>query len=237
MKTRLFAILIILSFALATMLPVIASAKTDDTKLTVIELKVYDGKPDGTPGGGKPGGGGNTDNSLTNDDYSLLRYHWYTTANYYVNPSNSYGFSANDVTNVVQTSTGTWDAETSGSVFSYEGITALAAGSGDGTNVVSWGSYQAGVIAVTFIWSQGSQIVETDLMLNTNYGWSLSGESNKMDAQNILTHEFGHWAGLNDLYKKPDSWLTMYGYSNYGVTFQRTLGLGDILGLQAVYGQ
>lgn len=72
--------------------------------------------------------------------------------------------------------------------------------------------------------------------MNTYYGWSLSGEAGKMDVQNIMTHEFGHWCGLDDLYNDADYWLTMYGYSNYGITYQRTLGLGDINGLKAVYG-
>jgi hypothetical protein len=57
-----------------------------------------------------------------------------------------------------------------------------------------------------------------------------------MDVQNIVTHEFGHWAGLADLYNSADSLLTMYGYSGYGVTYQRDLGLGDRMGVQAVYG-
>jgi len=51
-----------------------------------------------------------------------------------------------------------------------------------------------------------------------------------------MTHEFGHWCGLADLYNDVDYWLTMYGYGDYGLTYARTLGLGDINGLHAVYG-
>jgi len=72
--------------------------------------------------------------------------------------------------------------------------------------------------------------------MNTYYSWSVSGEAGKMDVQNIMTHEFGHWTGLADLYNDADYWLTMYGYGNFGETYKRTLGLGDILGLQKVYG-
>ena len=236
MKTRILALFIIALLTVASALPLLVSAKPDQAQLTILEIKAY-GKPDGKPGG-KPGG--NTippeDNGLENPDYSLLRFHWYTTAEYWINTDNNYGFTVSQIVNVVQTSANTWDSETYADVFSYGGTTSRSAGTRDYYNVVSWGSYQAGVIAVTFIWSAGRRIVETDLRMNTYYAWSLDGEAGKMDVQNILTHEFGHWAGLNDRYKKADYWLTMYGYSDFGITYQQTLGLGDIKGLQAFYG-
>ncbi|MGB9728069.1 MAG: hypothetical protein ACPLZF_06635 [Nitrososphaeria archaeon] len=177
-----------------------------------------------------------TDDSMSNPDYKLLPYHWYTTAKYYVNPSNKYGFSALDVINVIKASAEAWDSQTSFQVFLYMGTTSRSAGRYDGYNVISWGPYRAGVIAVTYIWQVGGRIVETDTRLNTYYKWSLKGEAGKMDVQNIMTHEFGHWCGLDDLYDDKDYWLTMYGYADFGEIYKRTLGLGDILGLQAVYG-
>jgi hypothetical protein len=187
-----------------------------------------------------------TDNSMSNPDYKLLPFHWYTTAEYWINPTNEYGFSEDAVVANITTSANTWDKETSYEVFSYKGTTTIAAGTKDGYNVVSWGTYsQANAIAVTFIWYTymrvgwrlRAAIVETDTLLNVDFAWSLSGESGKMDVQNIMTHEFGHWCGLDDLYRDRDYWLTMYGYANYGEMYKRTLGLGDILGLQKVYGQ
>jgi len=177
-----------------------------------------------------------TDDSMTNSYYELLGYKWYATISYYINPSNKYGFSTTNVVNTITTSANTWDAQTSYAVFSYKGTTTRAAGKRDGYNVVAWGSYQVGAIAVTYIWTSGTQIIETDCRMNTRYKWSLTGESSKMDVQNIMTHEFGHWCGLKDLYQDKDYWLTMYGYANYGETYKRTLGLGDINGLRSVYG-
>jgi hypothetical protein len=177
-----------------------------------------------------------TDDSMTNPHYLLLDWHWYTTINYYINTKNSYGFSATAVMNTITTSANTWDKETAFTVFSYKGTTTRTAGKRDGYNVVAWGRYSAGVIAVTYLWSSGSKLIETDCRMNTYYSWSLTGQSGKMDVQNIMTHEFGHWVGLDDLYNDSDYWLTMYGYSNYGITYQRTLGLGDINGLEAFYG-
>jgi len=176
------------------------------------------------------------DDSSTNPHYKLLSFHWYVTAKYWINPSNKYGFSASEVVTAITASANAWDAETAAAVFSCQETISKSAGKRDSYNVVAWGPYRAGVIAVTYIWYSGSQILETDIKLNTFYKWSLSGESGKMDIQNIVTHEFGHWAGLADLYDKVDYWLTMYGYSDYGETYKRTLGLGDINGLEAWYG-
>lgn len=176
------------------------------------------------------------DDSETNPHYKLLRYEWSNTADYYINPSNRYGFTISAVESDIKASADEWDDETSFDVFSYAGTTSMSAGRRDYRNVVSWGSYRSGVIAVTYIWYRGAQILETDTRMNTYYRWSLSGEAGKMDVQNIMTHEFGHWAGLADLYNSGDRWLTMYGYASYGETYKQTLGWGDIKGLLAVYG-
>jgi len=177
-----------------------------------------------------------TDDSMINPDYGLLPFHWYTTINYWINSKNKYGFSSSAVVSTITASANTWDAQTSFQVFNYKGTTSKNAGRRDGYNVISWGAYQAGAIAVTYIWYSGAKIIETDCRMNTYYKWSLSGSAGKMDVQNIMTHEFGHWCGLADLYNDADYWLTMYGYGNYGETYKRTLGLGDINGLVAVYG-
>jgi hypothetical protein len=234
MKTRILALVIITLLAFASALPLLVSAKQDEVQLTILELKA-NGKPGGTPGGG------NTipaeDNSLTNPDYSLLRFHWFITANYWVNPAGAAPLAPGSIVTAVQTSTNTWNSKTEFTVFSYQGTTSDSALVKDGKNVVDWGPINNyGIIAVTYIWSVGKQIVETDLRMNTHYHWSLTGESGKMDVQNILTHEFGLWSGLNDLYKNPDYWLTMYGYADYGQTWKQDLGQGDINGLQAFYG-
>jgi len=179
-----------------------------------------------------------SDDSMTNENYKLLPFSWnYTTAEYWINPKNKYGFSVSAVVTAITTSADTWDKETGATVFSYKGTIGKVAGTRDNYNVVAWGGYQFGVIAVTYIWYTGHKIVETDTRMNTWFRWSLTGEAGKMDVQNIMTHEFGHWCGLNDLYNDMDYWLTMYGYANYGETYKQTLGLGDILGLQAVYGK
>jgi hypothetical protein len=176
------------------------------------------------------------DDSMSNSYYELLGFQWNITINYWINSKNKYGFSASAAVATIRASAETWDAETGFQVFSFKGTTTRSAGRRDGYNVVSWETYNRGAIAVTYIWYIGSKIIETDCRMNTYYKWSLSGSVGKMDVKNIMTHEFGHWCGLADLYNDVDYWLTMYGYGGYGETYKRTLGLGDIMGLQAVYG-
>ena len=177
-----------------------------------------------------------SDDGSTNPHYQLLSYTRNTAANYWINTANKYGFTSTAVVSVIRASANAWDAATSKQVFSYQSTTTRASGKYDGYNVVSFGSYNARAIAVTYIWASGSRIVETDMRLNTHFKWSLSGEAGKMNVQNIATHEFGHWFGLADLYNDVDAYLTMYGYGAYGETYKQTLGLGDINGVIAVYG-
>jgi len=176
------------------------------------------------------------DNSMLNPHYALLSYHWPTTIDYYVNPTNGYGLSRTNIINTITASANAWDQRTSFNVFSYKGTTSRTAGRRDGYNTISWGIYYADAIAVTYIWYSDNNIVETDCRMNTYYAWSLSGGSGRMDVQSIMTHEFGHWCGLKDLYDNAYYWLTMYAYADYGQTWRRSLGIGDINGLRRVYG-
>jgi len=223
------AMLAIMLLSFVSMLPLLAWAKEEPVYLMVVEWE----RPHRVIVYAKPP----TDDSMTNPHYKLLNFHWYTTAKYWINTRNNFGFSASAVVSTITTSAGTWDIETAAAVFSYQGTTTRSAGTRDNYNVVAWGYYwRTGVIAVTYIWYSGSQILETDCRMNNLFKWSLTGEAGKMDVQNIMTHEFGHWAGLADLYGDVDYWLTMYGYAGYGETYKRTLGLGDINGLEAWYG-
>lgn len=240
MKTKIMAILSITLMVLAFAMPMLAEAKDNGPyRLVIMELRENQNasnKPTPPP---PP-----TDLGMSTTTYALTGYIYtgyaengLATANYVINPNNKYRFTVSAVEQAITTSAETWDSKTNAAVFTYEGTTIRTAGVQDGVNVIDFGLYQNGVIAVTMFWVDADgHMGEIDMRMNTMYRWSLNGASRTMDVQNIVTHEFGHWVGLNDLYNSPDSWLTMYGYSNYGVTYQRTLGQGDINGIQAVYG-
>lgn len=65
--------------------------------------------------------------------------------------------------------------------------------------------------------------------------WNDGAAQGKFDLQSTITHEIGHWMFLNDIYRDGEAKLTMYGYTLENTTDQRTLGKGDIHGLNIIY--
>ena len=178
------------------------------------------------------------DDSSINSHYSGLGYSFSSRpTTYYINPSNSKGFDSNALIAQITFAANAWEASTSACVFSYVDKTTTAPGSRDGKNIIGFGTVSGSAAAATYIWHFWYHTWEADTILNKDLDWSLTGESGKFDVRNVMTHEFGHWCGLADLYTDVDYWLTMYGIGSAGETFRRTLGLGDKLGLQAVYGK
>jgi hypothetical protein len=123
-------------------------------------------------------------------------------------------------------------------------------------NTVSWASFDAlelpeDAVAVNVVWfwvmvSPGGvtrrvlDLAEFHIINNSDLLWAVNApdiKGDQFDVQNVITHEFGHSLFLDDLYMPPASELTMLGYTAIGETKKRNLGLGDILGLQALYGE
>jgi len=187
--------------------------------------------------------------SKTPTCYKLLNAKWKSLpVNYVVNPSGS-GLNDTDVLNSIVASTTEWDSHTSTTLFGTASIDYNAdwdSDSPDGRNEYSFGNYSdPNVIAVTVVWSgipiggKGRQIIEYDVMFDTDYKWQTypyNTTTQYMDLQNIATHETGHGIGLDDVYDAACSEVTMYGYSYYGEINKRTLEQPDITGLQKLYG-
>lgn len=175
----------------------------------------------------------------TQDDFRLIAngVKWDDTISYEVNPENS-GLSEAAVLGALEAGSEAWDDESSSDLFAPPVPTESNSIGRDETNRVVWSALNPGVIAVTHLWywPPTKEIVEFDLEFNTYYQWSTDGDSNSMDLQNMATHEFGH-NGLSDLRPPKDQELTMYAYSSLGETKKRSLGTGDILGIQKLYGE
>ena len=133
----------------------------------------------------------------------------------------------------------------------YSGITEVNEVAPDGINLIriaDEGEIPDYQLARCYLWTNiEGEIFDADISLNPHYIWGVSGNSYECDIQNILTHEFGHFIGLGDIYE-PDEGLyiscmggdnqenTMYGYSGRGEIKKRTLSLGDLVGIQSLYG-
>jgi predicted Zn-dependent protease len=173
--------------------------------------------------------------------YKLLGVTWKKfPVNYSINAASS-GLDHVAVDNSIKKAAQTWDDQTPKSLLLFVGETAIGKmDSVDNHNTVFWGPISdSRVIAVTTIWytRYTKEIVDADIQMNSNLHWSTTGLATAYDVQDIATHEMGHVCGLGDLYNSPASELTMYGYSSMNETKKDTLGSGDILGLQKMYGK
>lgn len=121
--------------------------------------------------------------------------------------------------------------------------TSLARARLDNVHVLAWARLRSTTLGITYIWYQlaDGKAVEVDTLMNNRYKWSWSNSStcadaNSYDAQDIMTHELGHWLGLDDEY---DASLyqhaTLFGYGALGEVKKNTLTTGDITGVSNIY--
>jgi hypothetical protein len=139
----------------------------------------------------------------------------------------------------------TWTAADPDKVFVEGAPTTVKSSKYDGVNAMVWGNIPyANAIAVTRVWyyTSSGDLAEADTVFNKRLPWvandqllgDCGGNPSAYDLQNIATHEFGHIVGLGDLYGDAEKDLTMYGYGTLGELKKSTLGLGDLLGVNAV---
>lgn len=123
--------------------------------------------------------------------------------------------------------------------FSYQGRTTTTSfGVNDFKNVVSWRESNwpdsKWALAVTSVLgSQYSGIIDADMIFNgVHFSWSTTGSKSRMDLQSVVTHEAGHFLGLDH---SSTYAATMYASTGSGETQQRDLHSDDIAGVCALY--
>jgi hypothetical protein len=198
------------------------------------------------------GGGGSEDPpSSTESCYGLLAKgaKWKVQEDYLVDPSNVEELDAQTIRDIMAAGLQTWEDAAGQDIVLDEDASGTVdrdlIGDLNGRNEVMFADIaEENVIAVTIVWGiwggnpNWREIVESDQVYNDNpaeFSWSLSGEADKMDLLNIVTHEHGHWLGLADLYDAACSDATMYGYGTEGETKKRDLLDGDIAGINKLY--
>ena len=114
----------------------------------------------------------------------------------------------------------------------------------DGRSVVCWRNFTgpyAALPAVAYIWDNGHDIVEADIVLNTGRAWGIGAELqpgeqrtlNNMlfDLQSVVTHEVGHVLGLADRDDAASEGSTMHEGLRMRELRAQTLSQGDLNGL------
>ena len=198
------------------------------------------------------------------DDFSVYKLFrggvkWSVTpVKYYVNLTNA----PEDTLDAIKASADEWNNYTSADLFKYMDLTEIIFNEPEDLevfyeeNTVSWASFEnlglpEDAVAVNVVWfwvmvSPGGVIgrvlnlAEFHIINNSDLAWAVDAPAvggDQFDVQNVDTHEFGHSLFLDDLYMPPASELTMLGYTAIEETKKQDLGLGDILGLQALYGE
>jgi len=258
-KTKLFYPFAISIFALtALFLPALASAAkpTDlpeapgtyavpgNSKLK-LRVFVYHAK-----NGAKPGPSpapvwvcGLTDpSSSTVDGYTGWKLP--STWTYRLNTGSVPGaISQSEFTILANNSLNTWKATDAGSVTFTQGAnTSVNKAASDSQNIVSWGRTSGSALATTYTWYYPSTgiVAESDIILNKHFAWEWSDSNscawqNYYDAQSILTHELGHWLGLDDNYLSTFTDNTMYGYGSATEVKKNTLADGDKSAVNSLY--
>lgn len=202
---------------------------------------------------GGPSGGGDDPIDST-DSSSCYSYtfgkplQWTAQESWVVNPDNNDGLSDNEVLTTLETGFSAWDtaAETTilGSGSITDDILEADTTSTDGKNEIYFADIsEPGVIGVTITWAVvngppfAKGLVEMDQVYDdVSFDFAIDGDPSKMDLVSVGTHEIGHGIGmghtsLDDLCKEQ----TMYPYTSYGSTNERTLEDGDIAGIQNLY--
>jgi hypothetical protein len=144
------------------------------------------------------------------------------------------------------TAADTWNAAASGrfkfsySSYSYGQVDYKDNRSDVGlANLAELGFSQSAVGIFISKLNSGNTYSHFDILLNTRWNWGTGSGDGYYDYQGILTHEFGHAVGLDDVYDSYLSNVTMYGYATqWPNTFliKRTLKVDDINGLYAIWG-
>jgi hypothetical protein len=108
----------------------------------------------------------------------------------------------------------------------------------DGVNVVGWTALPQPILAGTCNYGLGLEIVESDVVVNALTLWYRSKPAScaqQFDLTAVMTHERGHSFGLGHVAESSHPSLTMSTQTGGCDGSASTLGLGDMLGLEALY--
>ena len=196
--------------------------------------------------------------------YALTGFRWNQkdpNIQLYLNPTDTPpGIKVESARDAITAAANTWDGTVGQNLF-VDGSTVLidsdkkvidpfsASYLPDGFNVNGFLNLNNKYLAVTTFWTDLTKkddyysLIESDIVYNLDFKWTddekQARNTGKLDLQSVALHELGHTIGLEDLYilkdgdeRKKDLDQVMNLYNGP----QRTLGNGDLAGVQRLYG-
>jgi hypothetical protein len=166
--------------------------------------------------------------------------HWASMPiNYFINLDGSPQINNDSEFAAVHAAFQTWaNVSTANVRFNYGGPAVISTGAGDAINLVSFTDtsfpFGSGTLAVTLNYFSDSTGItsEADILFNPNQLWSTSGESGRYDIQSVMTHEIGHFLGI-DHSALISSVMSPFGLP--GQVDQRVLQYDDVAAVSEIY--
>ncbi|MEK9200390.1 MAG: hypothetical protein AAB909_00275, partial [Patescibacteria group bacterium] len=167
------------------------------------------------------------------------------TTGWHLSSSISYRLNLNnaptDLVTIAELAFGTWQTAANDKVIFQRGAdTSVSKSKLDYQNVVAWNRTSGNALATTYTryYPSTGLVADVDTIFNRRFPWGWSTVScnpNYYDSLNVLTHEVGHWMGLDDEYTAGYLNNTMYGYADPGEIKKDTLTTGDSVNLPTIY--
>lgn len=200
----------------------------------------------------------------SSSSYALTGYRWNQEdpdIQLYLNPTDiPAGIKVQSAQNAITYAADTWDEAVEQSLF-IDGSTVIvddgkqvinplsAEYMPDGFNLNGFKNLDNDYLALTAFWTDLSEkdgyysIVESDIVYNLDFKWTddekQAKNTGKLDLQSVALHELGHTIGMGDLYNLENGDERKQDYAQVMNLYdgpQRTLGNGDLAGVQKMYG-
>lgn len=160
---------------------------------------------------------------------------------YWTNERGYSGIANGSEFNAVHASFQSWQNIPAANIqFEYKGTTSARTVGRDGINLISFADDStplgSSAIAATFSFfrTEGNALVldESDSVFSQMFSYSTSAEPNKFDIQGVLTHEVGHFLGLDHSGMVSS---VMVPFGAISTLDQRNLSYDDIAGIVEIY--
>ena len=145
-----------------------------------------------------------------------------------------------EVIDAITSASEEWSGDLHGgnTTFQYDGTSKkMGADLSDEVHLVSFDTtwnQDPSLLAVTHVWSNANnEIVHFDIQINADdVYWSTTGDPNKHDLHNTMTHEFGHALGLEH---SDETHASMSSTTSTGELSKRDVHDDDIQGFLSLY--